>query len=54
MNKMFSRLLWLPDITDEPVTVGELLSTIALVVGGLAASMAIWHIAGAAIRAWFK
>ena len=54
MNRVFSRLLWLPDITDQPVTVGELLSTIATVVGGLAASMAIWHIAGAAIRTWFK
>lgn len=53
MNKMFSRLLWLPDITDEPVTVGELLSTIALVVGGLVAITAMWHVMGAVIRAWF-
>ena len=54
MDRVFSRLLWLPDLTDEPVTVGELLSIGVVVVGGLAASMAIWHIAGAAIRAWFS
>ena len=50
MNKMFSRLLWLPDITDEPVTVGELLSTIALVVGGLVAITAMWHVMGIVIE----
>lgn len=28
MDKLFSRLLWLPSITDQPVTVGELLSAV--------------------------
>ena len=50
MNKMFSRLLWLPDITDQPVTVGELLSTIALVVGGLVVITAMCHIMGIVIE----
>ena len=54
MCRYFSRLLWLPDITDEPVTVGELLSTIATVVGGLVVITAMWHVMGAVIRAWFK
>lgn len=54
MNRVFSRLLWLPDITDEPVTVGELLSVVAAVVGGLVVITAMWHIVGAAIRAWFS
>lgn len=50
MNKLFSRLLWLPSITDEPVTVGELLSIVASVVGGLAAITAMWHIMGIVIE----
>ena len=54
MNRVLSRLLWLPDITDEPVTVGELLSTVAAVVGGFVAITAMWHVMGAVIRAWFK
>lgn len=54
MNKMFSRLLWLPSITDQPVTVGELLSIGVAVAGGLAAITAMCHIAGAAIRTWFQ
>lgn len=53
MDRLFSRLLWLPDITDEPVAVGELLSTIATVVGGFVAITAMWHVMGAVIRAWF-
>lgn len=50
MCRYFSRLLWLPDITDEPVTVGELLSTIALVVGGLVVITAMWHVMGIVIE----
>lgn len=50
MCRYFSRLLWLPDITDEPVTVGELLSIIATVVGGLVAITAMWHVMGIVIE----
>lgn len=50
MNKVFSRLLWLPDITDEPVTVGELLSAIATVVGGLVVITSMWHVMGIVIE----
>lgn len=54
MNRQFSRLLWLPDITDEPVTVGELLSIVAAVVGGLAAIQILCHAMGIVIRLWFS
>jgi len=37
MDKMFSRLLWLPSITDQPVTVGELLSAACIALSILAA-----------------
>ena len=37
MNKLFSRLLWLPSITDQPVTVGELLSAACVALSILAA-----------------
>lgn len=50
LGRYFSRLLWLPDITDEPVTVGELLSIIATVVGGLVAITAMWHVMGIVIE----
>lgn len=50
MNKMFSRLLWLPDITDQPVTVGELLSIGVAVAGGLAVITAMCHIMGIVIE----
>ena len=50
MNKLFSRLLWLPSITDQPVTVGELLSIVAAVVGGLVAITAMWHAMGIVIE----
>lgn len=50
MCRYFSRLLWLPDITDQPVTVGELLSTIATVVGGLVVITAMCHIMGIVIE----
>jgi hypothetical protein len=54
MNRCFSRLLWLPSITDQPVTVGELLSIAATVVGWLVAITAMCHIMGIVIRAWFQ
>lgn len=37
MNRHFSRLLWLPSITDQPVTVGELLSAACVALSILAA-----------------
>lgn len=53
MNRHFSRLLWLPSITDQPVTVGELLSIVSAVAGGFVAITAMWHAMGIVIRAWF-
>lgn len=50
MDKLFSRLLWLPSITDQPVTVGELLSIGAAVVGGLVVITAMCHIMGIVIE----
>lgn len=47
-------MLWLPDITDQPVTVGELMSIVAAVASGLVVITAMWHVMGAVIRAWFK
>lgn len=37
MDRLFSRLLWLPNITDQPVTVGELLSAACVALSILAA-----------------
>ena len=50
MDRLFSRLLWLPDITDQPVTVGELMSIVAAVVGGLVVITAMWHVIGIVIE----
>lgn len=41
MNRYFSRLLWLPDITDQPVTVGELLSAACVALSILAAAQVL-------------
>lgn len=41
MDKMFSRLLWLPSITDQPVTVGELLSAACVALSILAVAQVL-------------
>lgn len=41
MNRCFSRLLWLPSITNQPVTVGELLSAVCVAVSILAAAQVL-------------